>query len=38
VPGREVIQVRVELDPGTVFPNHTRSSSRFAPARIFSPC
>ena len=23
VPGREVIQVRVELDPGTVFPSHT---------------
>jgi quercetin dioxygenase-like cupin family protein len=23
VPGREVIQVRVELAPGTVFPSHT---------------
>ena len=23
VPGREVIQVRVELEPGVVFPNHT---------------
>jgi quercetin dioxygenase-like cupin family protein len=23
VPGREVIQVRVELTPGTVFPSHT---------------
>jgi quercetin dioxygenase-like cupin family protein len=25
VPGREVIQVRVELAPGAVFPSHTHS-------------
>ena len=23
IPGREVIQVRVDLDPGTAFPSHT---------------
>jgi quercetin dioxygenase-like cupin family protein len=23
VPGREVVQVRVDLDPGVAFPNHT---------------
>ena len=23
VPGREVIQVRVEIEPGSVFPSHT---------------
>jgi len=34
VPGREVIQVRVDIDPGVVAPNHTHPGEEITFQRI----